>query len=354
VKRRRLGTSGLFVTTVGLGCDNFGMLTNRDEAVKVVHKALGLGIEYFDTADTYGNFVSEECVGEGLKGHRHEVIVGSKVGMPWGKTPNQTGTSRLQIMRQLEGSLRRLQTDYIDVYHLHVPDGLTPIEETLRAADDCVRQGKVRYLALSNFNAWQACEAVLTARMLNLHGFVSCQSYYNMLRRRIEADLVPFCEKYGLNLMPYFPLEGGLLAGKYTRGEPPPAGTRMGQMNTFRSLLKDTTFDTVEKLKQFCDERGKHLVELALAWLLAQPQVATVIPGATKLEQVEVNVKAAEWDLTPEELGEIEKIAPRSNYAGYNIPTGRTEADPLGVNFVSPDAYVSTYKLYARHGKGPG
>ncbi len=355
MERRRLGNSGLFVTVVGLGCDNFGLFNNQDEATRIVNKALDLGVEYFDTADTYGNTLSEECLGNALKGKRQNVIVGSKVGIAWGgDNPNKAGTSRLQIMRQVEGSLRRLQTDYIDLYHLHVPDALTPIEETVRAMDDLVRQGKVRYLGLSNFDAWQASEAVFTAKMLNLNGYVSCQNYHNILRRQIELELFPFCEKYGLNIMSYFPLEGGLLAGKYRRGEAPAAGTRMGELRSFRNLLSDESFDVVDKLQRFCDERGKPLVDLALAWLLALPMVATVIPGATKIAQLEANVKAADWRLTPEEMVEIDKIAPRPRFPGYNIPRGRSWADLTGAGHVSSAGYAQASKLFAQHGKAQG
>ena len=337
MERRRLGSSGLFVTAIGLGCDNFGLFTNAEDSIRIVHSALDLGIEYFDAADTYGLGVAEDWLGKALKGKRQQVIVGSKVGLPWGRSPNKSGVSRLQIMRQVDGSLRRLDTDYIDLYHLHVPDALTPIEESLRAMDDLVRQGKVRYLALSNHNAWQTCEAVLTAKMLHLNDIVACQVYYNLLRRKLERDLTPFCQKYGLGVVPYFPLEGGMLTGKYRRGDSPASTTRMARMGDFRRLLKDETFDTVEKLQQFCDQRGKPMAQLAIAWLLSQPQVACVIPGASTPEQLKANATAAEWRLTLEELAEVDKLAPVTDYDGFPIPAGRTPGDPSGTGYITPE-----------------
>lgn len=306
---RNLGRSGLQVSVVGLGCNNFGRRIGPEEARAVVEKALDLGVNFFDTANVYGgNGRSEEILGEILQGRRHEVVIATKFGNPMGEGPMQRGGSRRHIIEQVEASLRRLRTDYIDLYQMHVPDPSTPIEETLRALDDLVRAGKVRYIGNSNFAGWQVVQAHYIAEMKGLTPFVSAQNEYSLLNRRIERELIPACEACGLGILPYFPLASGLLTGKYRRGEPPPPGTRLAAWPAADRLLTDRNFDIIERLTEFAQARGHTLLDLAIGWLATKPYISSVIAGATKPEQVEQNVKAAEWRLTAEEMAEVDAI----------------------------------------------
>ena len=310
---RPLGRSGLHVSVIGLGCNNFGRRCDAEQTARVVQKALDLGITFFDTADVYGQQgLSEEYLGRALQGHRRDVIIATKFASPMGEGPLWRGASRRYIFEAVHDSLRRLGTDYIDLYQVHFPDAVTPIEETMRALDDLVRQGLVRYIGCSNFTAWQVVEAQWVARTEHLTPFISAQNQYNLLERRIEAELVPACRKYGLGILPYFPLASGFLTGKYRRGEPAPEGTRLAQAGPMASrVLTDRNFDILEGLEAFAAERGHTVAELALAWLAAQPAVGSVIAGATSPEQVEANVKAAEWTLTQEDLAEVDRITAR-------------------------------------------
>ncbi len=306
---RNLGRSGLQVSVVGLGCNNFGRRIGPEEARAVVEKALELGVNFFDTANVYGgNGRSEEILGEILQGRRHEVVIATKFGNPMGEGPMQRGGSRRHIIEQVEASLRRLRTDYIDLYQMHVPDPSTPVEETLRALDDLVRSGKVRYIGNSNFAGWQVVQAHYVAEMKGLTPFVSAQNEYSLLNRRIERELIPACQACGLGILPYFPLASGLLTGKYRRGEPPPPGTRLAAWPAANQLLTDRNFDIIERLTDFAQARGHTLLDLAIGWLATKPYISSVIAGATKPEQVEQNVKAAEWRLTPEEMAEVDAI----------------------------------------------
>jgi aryl-alcohol dehydrogenase-like predicted oxidoreductase len=310
MEARNLGTSGLRVSVVGLGCNNFGGRIGLEESRAVVHKALDLGITLFDTADTYGNRGgSEDCLGQVLGERRKDIILATKFGMPMDDAKVLSGAARRYIMTAVEASLRRLRTDWIDLYQLHRPDALTPIEETLRALDDLIRQGKVRYVGNSNFAAWQAIEAHWTGRHHDLNRFVSCQNEYSLLKRDIEAELVPAMQACGLGLLPYFPLAGGLLTGKYRRQAPPPQGTRFARMQGLAErYLTPANWTIVERLEDFCARRGHGLLELAFSWLMARRPVASVIAGATRPEQVEQNVKAASWALTPDDLAEIDRL----------------------------------------------
>jgi aryl-alcohol dehydrogenase-like predicted oxidoreductase len=310
METRTLGRSGLRVSVIGLGCNNFGGRTGRQESGAVVHKALDLGITLFDTADTYGNRGgSEECLGEILGDRRKEIVLATKFGMPMDDT-DAPRASRRYIMTAVEASLRRLKTDWIDLYQLHRPDPATPIEETLRALDDLIRQGKIRYVGNSNLAAWQAVEAHWTALHLNLNRFISCQNEYSLLARGIERELVGAMQACGLGLLPYFPLAGGLLTGKYRRGAPPPPGARLSQMTGLagRYLIEENWL-IVERLEAFCAGRGHSLLELTFSWLLAQPTLASVIAGATRPEQLEQNVEAAGWSLTPDDLKEVDRLS---------------------------------------------
>jgi aryl-alcohol dehydrogenase-like predicted oxidoreductase len=310
MNRRSLGKSGLQVSTVGLGCNNFGGRIDLDATRKVVHKALDLGIALFDTADIYGDDGgSEDCLGQILGDRRKDIVLATKFGMEFGKTGVMKGASRRYIMSAVEDSLRRLKTDWIDLYQLHAPDPLTPMEETLRSLDDLVRQGKVRYIGCSNLPAWQVVEAQWIARQQGLESFISCQDEYSLVRRDLEGELQPAMQSYGLGLLPFFPLASGLLTGKYKRNAPPPEGTRFATTQRLADRYATAAnWAIVEGLADFCAKRGHSLLELAFSWLLARPPVASVIAGATKPEQLEQNVKAADWALTPEDLAEIDRL----------------------------------------------
>ncbi len=307
---RNLGTSGLRISAIGLGCNNFGARIDFEATKAVMHKAFDCGITLFDTADVYGERGgSETCMGQILGDKRKEIVLATKFGLPMDDAGVKVGASRRYIMQAIEDSLRRLRTDWIDLYQLHQPDPRTPIAETLQALDDLVRQGKVRYIGCSNLPAWQVVEAQWTARAKHLHAFVSCQDEYSLLVRGIEKELVPAANKYGLGLLPYFPLASGLLTGKYRRNAPMPEGARLTKTKRLADrYMTDANWPVVEKLQAFCEARGKTMLELAFSWLLAQKPVASVIAGATRPEQVEQNVKAGTWQLTTEDLAEIDRI----------------------------------------------
>jgi aryl-alcohol dehydrogenase-like predicted oxidoreductase len=311
---RNLGKSGLRVSTVGLGCNNFGGRLDLEASRRVVHKALDLGITFLDTADIYGDAGgSETILGEVLGDRRKEIVLATKFGMVMSEERQLKGASRRYIMSAVEDSLRRLKTDWIDLYQLHTPDPLTPIEETLRALDDLVRQGRVRYIGCSNLPAWQVVEAQWTSRTLGLEAFVSCQDEYSLLVRDIERELVPAAQAYGLGVIPYFPLASGLLTGKYKHDAPLPEGTRLANTQRLASrYMTERNWRKVERLNQFCEARNRSLLELAFSWLLARPQVASVIAGATRPEQVEQNVAAAGWVLSQDDLAEIDRVLPEA------------------------------------------
>jgi len=307
---RNLGQSGLRVSAIGLGCNNFGGRSGPAETKAVIHKALDLGITMFDTADTYGNRGgSEELIGQILGEDRKRIVLATKFANPMDDFGVKAGASRRYIMNAVEDSLRRLRTDWFDLYQVHSPDPRTPIEETLRALDDLIRQGKVRYIGCSNFPAWQVVEAQWTARSNGLHAFVSCQDEYSLIHRAPEAELLPAMRKHGLGLLPYAPLASGLLTGKYRRNAPMPAGTRLsGAARLANRLLTDRNWSMVETLGDFAAARGRTMLELAVSWLLAQRPVASVIAGAARPEQVEQNVASGGWDLSADDLAEIERL----------------------------------------------
>ena len=306
---RNLGTSGLQVSLVGLGCNNFGGRLDLDRTRQVVHRALDLGITLFDTSDSYGQGGSETQLGQILGERRKEIVLATKFCSPMDEVGRLKGASRGYIMHAVEASLRRLQTDWIDLYQLHRPDPLTPIEETLRALDDLVRQGKVRYIGCSNLPAWQVVEAQWTAKHLNLNAFVSYQDEYSLLFRSPEKELMPAAKAYGLGGLPYFPLASGLLTGKYQRGKTLPEGARLTITPSMADkYLTEANWSRVERLQAFVAARGHTLLELAFSWLAAQPTVSSVIAGATRPEQLEANVKAVDWSLSAEELAEVDRI----------------------------------------------
>jgi aryl-alcohol dehydrogenase-like predicted oxidoreductase len=305
---RQLGSSGLRVSAIGLGTNNFGRRMDADQSARVLHQALDMGINLVDTANMYGDGQSEEYIGRALKGRRSETIVATKVSNSVGDGPNQRGASRQHIINQVEISLKRLQTDYIDLYQIHFPDPSTPIEETLRALDNLVRDGKVQYIGCSNFSAWQVCEAIWTSQMIGCAPFVSIQPEYSLLKRDIEQELLPFCLAYQIGILPYFPLASGLLTGKYSHGEAAPDGTRFRcSPELGNQFMTERNFLHTELLKSFAEEHGHTLTELAFAWLLANPAVSSVIAGATSPEQIVENAQCIQWKLTPNDIEEVNK-----------------------------------------------
>ena len=305
---RSLGSSGLQVSVAGLGCNNFGMRIDEEASAKVVHEALDQGINFFDTADSYGETHSEEWLGSALQGHRQEAIIATKFASPMGEGPNRQGGSREYIFNAVHDSLRRLGTDYIDVYQMHRPDPNTPIDETLGALDDLVRQGTVRYLGSSNFSGWQIAHADWTARTQRSNRFVCAQNEWNLLRRAVEQEVIPACGKFSVGMLPFFPLASGLLTGKYTRGEAPAEGTRLASFPGGERSLSNRNFDRLDLLEGFVQERGNTLLDLALSWLANQPSVSSVIAGAISPEQVRSNVAATQaLSLNADDFAEIDK-----------------------------------------------
>jgi aryl-alcohol dehydrogenase-like predicted oxidoreductase len=308
---RRLGSSGLAVSVVGLGTNNLGMKLDAAASREVVYAALDAGITLFDTSDSYGE--SETRLGELLEGHRDNVVIATKFGSDVRRLKQDNGEdwqargSRRYIRRAIEASLRKLRTDWIDLYQLHFPDPLTPMEETLSALDDLVHEGKVRYLGSSNLKGWQIADAEWIARSRGFERFVSSQSQYSLLERDIEDDVVPALEEYGLGLLPYFPLASGLLTGKYRRGEQAPAGSRIRDWKR-ESVLTDETFDVLEALESFAHARDVTLLDVAMGGLAAQPAVSSVIAGATSADQVRANAAAALWEPTAADLAELDEI----------------------------------------------
>ncbi len=306
---RRLGNSGLKVSAIGLGGNTFGTTVQGDAAVAVIHRALDLGITFVDTADIYSNGRSEELLGQALAGRRTEVVLATKVG---GGVPAEHRGGRLSrrwIMQAAENSLRRLGTDYIDLYQAHRPDDETPLEETLRAMDDLVRQGKVRYIGCSNYAAWQLAQGLGISRQEGLAPWVSVQPKWNLLDGLDDPHLLPACRTFGVGIIPYTPLAAGFLTGKYRRGVEPEPGTRAGDIPRIRQRLTDEKLETVERLRPWAESRGHTTGELAIAWLHGHPEVSTIIVGARSPEQVEANVRSIDWKLSPEEMEEVRQLA---------------------------------------------
>lgn len=304
MRYRQLGNSGLTVSVVGLGCNNFGGRIDLDASRAVVDSALDAGVTLFDTADIYGNRGgSETILGEVLKGRRDQVVLATKFGGDMGVRSNEARGSRRYIRTAVEASLRRLQTDWIDLYQHHVPDPRTPLEETLEALDELVREGKVRYLGSSNLPAWRVAHADWVAATRHLQRFVSAQNNYSLLERRAERELLPACERYGIGVLPFFPLASGLLTGKYRRGEPLPDGTRLSGRP-----IAEASWDALETLETFARERGHTLLELAIGALASTPPVASVIAGAMRPEQVKANVVAGEWELSAEDREALAEV----------------------------------------------
>jgi aryl-alcohol dehydrogenase-like predicted oxidoreductase len=308
---RNLGKSGLKISAIGLGCNNFGARIELAATRSVVHKALDLGVTLFDTADIYGNRgLSEAFLGQILGTRRKDIVLATKFGYPMNEEGTRKGASRRYIFSAVEESLRRLDTDWIDLYQIHGPDPSTPLEETLGALNDLVRQGKVLYVGCSNFSAWQLMESLWIADKSRLTPYISCQNEYSLLVRDPEREMIPAMQAYGLGLLPYFPLASGILSGKYKRGTPAPENSRMATWQRLTDkYLTEANWDTLDRLSGFCKRNGHTLLELALSWLLAQPTVSSVIAGATKPEQVEQNVNASGWRPTQDELAEVDRLS---------------------------------------------
>lgn len=303
MEKRKIGS--LQVSVAGLGCNNFGWRLDAEATAQVVGAALEAGINFFDTADIYGGTKSEEYLGRALRGRREQVVIATKFGM---KVDEQRqGAKPAYVHRAAEDSLRRLGTDYIDLYQLHQPDPETPIAETLAAMDELVKAGKVREIGCSNFSAQQIREAEAAVRS-GAARFVSVQNEYSLLQREPEKEVLPECQRRGLAFLPYFPLASGLLTGKYRAGSPAPQGTRISTQERFGTLLNERNLQAVEALLQFAESRGHTLLELAFSWLLARPVVASVIAGATSAQQVRSNAQAVGWKLTPADLEEVDRI----------------------------------------------
>jgi aryl-alcohol dehydrogenase-like predicted oxidoreductase len=309
VRERHLGSSGLVVSVVGLGCNNFGWRIGEEESRAVVEAALGAGITFFDTAESYGDGQSELFLGRALAGRRDEVVIATKFGWRQGPVANASPRgSRTYIRDAIEQSLRRLGTDYVDLYQYHLPDGLTPIEETLAAMDELVREGKVRFIGSSNMSADEIREADRVAREHVSTQFVSAQNSYSWLERDAEEELIPACLELGLGFIPYFPLAKGLLTGKYRRGEPAPAGTRLAEQGLVlnrQDSVPGEAWDLLEALQAFARVRSLRLLDIAVGGLAALPAVASVIAGATTPDQVRANAAAGEWEPSPAELDEL-------------------------------------------------
>ena len=307
---RPLGDSGLMVSTVGIGCNAFGRRVDLDGVREILDAAQDVGVTMLDTADVYGGQgASEQLLGEALQGRRDEFVVATKFGMDMqGANGPDRGArgSRGYVRRAVESSLRRLRTDYLDLYQYHEPDGVTPVEETLSVLTDLVREGKVRYVGVSNVTGWQVADAEWTARSAGYEPFVSVQNRYSLLDRTVEAEVVPACEEYGLGLLPYYPLEYGLLTGKYRRGEEAPAGSRA--VGVPSPWLEHAPWDRIERVAAYAEERGVSVLDVAIAGLAAQPAVGSVISGATRGEQVRANAFALQWEPDAADLAELDEI----------------------------------------------
>ncbi len=305
---RKLGRAGVRVSVIGLGTNRFGGKVSQAEVNDIVAAALDLGVNFIDTADVYTGGESERTLGVALKGRWDQVVLATKFYFPTGEGPNDRGASRYHLMNAVEASLQRLGTDHIDLYYLHRWDENTPIEETLRALDDLVRAGKVRYIGASAFASWQLAQANLLAELRGWTAFAALQSHYHMLERSVEAEVLPYCAAAGVGFVPYFPLAGGFLTGKYRRNAPIDPAWRGAESQYVQRYMTEANYDRLEALEAWAQARGHTMVELAEAWLLAQPAVCSVISGVTRLEQLQANVRAAEWQLNAAEVDEINRI----------------------------------------------
>ncbi|MEQ1775011.1 MAG: aldo/keto reductase [Burkholderiales bacterium] len=318
MKQRQIGATPLKVSTVGLGCNNFGLRIDSDASRAVIHKALDLGITFFDTADVYGHKGgSETCLGQYLRARRKDIVIASKFGNAMDDAGTMKGASRRYIMTAVEASLKRLKTDWIDIYQLHRYDTATPLDETLHALDDLVKQGKIRHIGISSVPAWRLVDMQWTAKHHGYNPLATCEVEYSLLARAPERELIPAMKAHGISLLPYYPLASGFLTGKYQRNAPKPEGARITKGKRYETMfMTDANWTRIEQLTLFCQQRGHTLLELAFSWLAAQPVVACVIAGATRPEQLEANIQSADWELTQEELMQVDKITGHANAEG--------------------------------------
>jgi aryl-alcohol dehydrogenase-like predicted oxidoreductase len=315
---RAIANTTLKVSTVGLGCNNFGLRIDAEASRAVIHKALDLGITFFDTADVYGHKGgSETALGQHLGARRKDVVIASKFGNPMDDAGALKGASRAYMMRAVEASLRRLKTDWIDIYQLHRFDPAVPLEETMGAFDTLIQQGKIRYAGISSPPAWRLVDMQWTARTRGYTPLATCETEYSLLARDAERELIPAMQAHGVSLLPYYPLASGFLTGKYRRNAPKPEGARLTKGKRYEDMyMTETNWTRLENLEAFCKRRNHTLLELAFSWLAAQPVVACVIAGATRPEQLEANIKAADWRLSPVELAEVDTITANAKPSG--------------------------------------
>jgi len=306
---RQLGNSGVRVSVVGLGANRFGSQdVSQAEVSAIIDAALEVGVNFIDTANNYNEGRSEETLGNALKGRMDRVVMATKFSYPRKTSANSWGASRYHMMQSVEKSLRRLQTDHIDLYYCHRWDDTTPIEETLRGLDDLIRMGKVCYIGASAYASWQLAHANVLAELKGWSRFIVLQSEYNLFKRGVEREVLPYCRAHNVGFVPYYPLAGGFLTGKYEMGKPPPAGSRGESIRNVQELMNERNYYMVTKLSAWSKDHGRGVNELAQAWLLAQPRVCSVITGAKNVEQLTSNVKAADWTLSADQLKEIEAI----------------------------------------------
>ncbi|QQE79081.1 aldo/keto reductase [Alicyclobacillus sp. SO9] len=313
---RHLGNSGLEVSVMGLGTNSFGSRSDKDTSLRILHTAMDAGVNFIDTANIYSGTKSEEIIGEGLKGRRHEVVLATKAGLPRHEGPNGRGSSRSHLFLQIEKSLRRLQTDYIDLYQIHSFDPHTPLEETLRALDDLVRSGKVRYIGASNYAAWELMKALAISDRLGLARYISIQPSYSMADRGPERELTPMCSSEGIGIIPYFPLAGGILTGKYQDGKAP-KGSRGETNPNFMERLDEQRLQLGAKVTETAAELSTTASALSLAWLYTRPAVSTVIVGASRPNQVEDNLKSVSLSL---DNAVLENLNEASASFVYGVP----------------------------------
>jgi len=311
---RKLGSSGLKVSAIGLGTNAFGKRADQDTSIRIIHHAMDQGVNFIDTANIYAQTESERIIGLALEGRRHEVVLATKAGLPRGKGPNERGSSRYHLLQELEDSLRRLKTDYVDLYQIHTFDPDTPLEETLRTLDDMVRSGKVRYIGASNYAAWELMKAIGISERLGLNRFVSTQISYSLADRTPEQEIVPLCLDQGVGIIPYFPLAGGILTGKYVSPDAAPEGSRAATDPNFSKYLQEDNLALARAVGRLAEQAGTTPSALSLSWLLHQPVVSTVIVGATRVEQVTDNMQSLTVALDPHQLQELDTISQRYRY----------------------------------------
>jgi aryl-alcohol dehydrogenase-like predicted oxidoreductase len=309
MKHLPMGRTGVKVSAIGLGTNSFGGRAERETSIAILHRAIDAGINLIDTANIYTQTKSETIIGDGLKGRRHLVILATKGGLPVGEGPNDAGSSRYHLIRELEGSLRRLQTDYIDLYQIHTWDAETPLEETLRTLDDMVRSGKVRYVGTSNYAAWQLTKSLWVSDRRNFVRYETVQPDYSLAERGVERELVPLCLDQGIGLIAYFPLAGGILTGKYRPGQEPPKGSRAATQPQWAKRLTDQRLRLAEDIRALATEAHCTPAQLALAWLISRPGVCSAIAGATTVEQLDENLGALEVQLSEDMLARLDEVS---------------------------------------------